>query len=67
MKAKWMAGTLLALWLVTSTAGRLTAYYGATRVQTSIAVLLTAGLMLLVGYLMARGFGWIRPSEQTAR
>jgi hypothetical protein len=47
-KARSLGYTLLGVWLVAITAGRLTAYSLATRVQTAIAVLVAAGLMVLV-------------------
>ena len=63
-RAKRLAGTLLAVWLVAVTAGRLTAYSFDTRVQTATAVLIVTVLMLLVGYGAARLLGWIKSSRQ---
>ncbi len=66
-KAKMLAGTLLAVWLVAITAGRLTAYSFDTRVQTAAAVLIVTVVMLLVGYfgyVAARRLGWIESSGQ---
>ncbi len=61
-KVKMLSVTLLAVWLVAVTAGRLTAYSLDTRVQTAIAVLVVASLMVLVWNVAARRLGWIEPS-----
>ncbi len=63
-KAKKLSVTLLGVWLVAVTAGRLTAYSLDTRVQTAIAVLVVTGLMVLVWNVAARRLGWIESSGQ---
>lgn len=62
-KAKRLAGTLLAAWGVAITAGRLTAYSLATRVQTASAVLILT-VVTVLGYVAARRLGWIKSSGQ---
>ncbi len=62
-KAKMLSVTLLAVWLVAVTAGRLTAYSFDTRVQTAAAVLIVTVVMLLVGYFAARRLGWSKSSK----
>jgi hypothetical protein len=49
--------TLLGVWLVAITAGRLTAYSLATRVQTAIAVIVVAGLFVLIWNFAGRRLG----------
>ena len=63
-KAKMLAGTLLAVWLIATTAGRLMAYTLPTKLQTAAAVLVVAVVVLLIGYFVGRGLGWIKSSEQ---
>ena len=63
-KAKMLAGSLLAVWVVAITAGRVTAYTLPTKIQTAAAVLVFALVMLLVGYLAARSLGWFKSSGQ---
>ena len=63
-KAKMLAGTLLTVWGVAITAGRLTAYSLTTRVQTAAAVLILTVVMLLVGYVAARRLSWIKSPGQ---
>ena len=62
-KAKMLAGTLLAVWLIATTAGRLMAYTLPTKLQTAAAVLVVV-VVVLIGYFVGRGFGWIKSSEQ---
>jgi hypothetical protein len=57
---------LLIAWLFAVLAGRTVAYGLATKIQTAVAVLIVVSLVLLVGYLVGRGLGWINPSEQDA-
>jgi hypothetical protein len=63
---KMWARTLLIAWLFAVLAGRTVAYGLATKIQTAVAVLIVVSLVLLVGYLVGRGLGWINPSEQDA-
>ncbi len=63
-KAKLLAGTLLAVWLVAVTTGRLMAYTLPTKLQTAAAVLVVAIVALLVGYFAGRRLGWIKSSGQ---
>jgi hypothetical protein len=63
---KIWARTLLIAWLFAVLAGRTVAYGLATKIQTAVAVLIVVSLVLLVGYLVGRGLGWINPSEQDA-
>lgn len=63
-KAKMLAGTLLAVWLIAITAGRLTAYTLPTKLQTAAAVLVVAVVVVLIGYFVGRGLGWIKSSDQ---
>ncbi len=63
-KAKMLARTLLAVWLVAVTAGRLTAYTFDTRVQTAAAVLVVAALMVLAWTVAGRRLGWFESSGQ---
>ena len=63
-KAKLLASTLLAVWLVAITTGRLTEYTLPTKIQTATAVLVFTVVMLLVGYLAARGLAWVKSSRQ---
>lgn len=66
-KAKMLSVTLLAVWVVATTAGRLTAYTLPTKIQTAVAVLVFAVVALLVGYVGARSLGWIKRSEKGVR
>ena len=59
-KAKLLAGTLLAAWLVATTAGRVMAYTLPTKLQTAAAVLVVVTLALLVGYCGKRILGLIK-------
>ncbi len=61
-KAKMLAGTLLAVWMVALTAGRLMAYDVPTQLQTAAAVLVFTVVALLVGYFVGRSLGWIKSS-----
>ena len=61
-KAKLMAGTLLAVWLVAITAGRVMAYTLPTKLQTAGAVLVVAALALLIGYFARHILGLIKSS-----
>ena len=63
-KAKRLAGSLLAAWLIATTAGRVTAYTMPTKLQTAAAVLVVVSVALLVGYIAGRSLGWIKPSEE---
>ena len=63
-KARTLSVTLLGVWLVAVTAGRLTAYSFDTRVQTAIAVLIVAGLMVLAWNVAGRRLGWYESSGQ---
>ncbi len=63
-KAKMLARTLLAVWLVAVTTGRLMAYTLPTKLQTAAAVLVVAIVALLVGYFAGRRLGWIKSSGQ---
>lgn len=63
-KAKMLAGTLLAVWLIAITAGRLTAYTLPTKLQTAAAVLVVAVVVVFIGYFVGRGLGWIKSSDQ---
>jgi DMSO reductase anchor subunit len=58
--AKLLAGTLLASWLIATTAGRVMAYTVPTKLQTAVAVLVVAALALLVGYCVGRILGWTK-------
>ena len=58
---KFLAVTTLILWGAAITAGRLTAYDDANvQWQTALATLVVSVVMLVVGYLVVRLFGWIR-------
>jgi hypothetical protein len=59
-KAKTMAATLLAVWLVAIVAGRVTAYSLPTKLETAAAVIVFIVLALLVGYVAGRSLGWIK-------
>lgn len=61
-KAKMLAGTLLGVWMVATTAGRLMAYDAPTQLQTAAAVLVFTVVALLVGYFVGRSLGWIKSS-----
>ena len=63
MNGKILAGALLFIWFGTITAGRLMAYHGIANVekQTSIALLVVAGVMLLARYAGARLLGLSQP------
>ena len=63
-KAKMLSGALIAVWLVSTTAGRVMAYTLPTKIQTAIAVLIALSLLALAGYLAGRQFGWIQSPEQ---
>jgi hypothetical protein len=56
-RARKLSVTLLGVWLVAITAGRLTAYSLATRVQTAIAVIVVAGLFVLIWNFAGRRLG----------
>lgn len=58
------AATLLFIWLVTITAGRLMAYHGIDKIewQAPIAVAIVAGV-LLAGYVAVHRLGWVEPSR----
>jgi len=61
---KLLAGTILILWGTAITAGRLTAYDSATiQWQTAVATLGVAGVMLVVGAVAVRLYGWIRSAR----
>lgn len=64
MNGRIWAGTLLFVWFVTIVAGRLMAYHGVANVEweAPLAILVVAGVMLLVGYAAARLLGWSQPS-----
>ena len=67
-KAKLMAGTLLAVWLVATTAGRVMAYTLPTKLQTAGAVLVVAALALLIGYFARHILGLIKsPANRGVR
>ena len=58
---KTMAVAILFLWAAAITAGRLTAYDDAhAQRQTALATLVVSGVMLVVGFIVVRLFGWIR-------
>ena len=61
--SKVLAGTALTLWGAAITAGRLTAYDGAsTQRQTALATLVVSAVLLCVGYggyIVARLLGWM--------
>jgi hypothetical protein len=59
-KAKTMAATLLAVWLVAIVAGRVTAYSLPTKLETAAAVIVFVFVALLVGYVAGRSLGWIK-------
>ena len=65
MNGKILAGTLLFVWFVTITAGRMMAYrgVGAAEWEAPIAILVVAGVMLLVGYAATRLLSWSQPSQ----
>ena len=58
---KFLAVAILLLWGAAITAGRLTAYDDANvQWQTAVATLVVTVVMLVVGYIAFRLFGWIR-------
>lgn len=63
-RARRLAGTLLGVWLVAITAGRVTAYTLPTKLETAAAVLVAVAVMLLVGTIAARGLAWTRSRGQ---
>jgi hypothetical protein len=65
MNGKILAGTLIFIWVGTITAGRLMAYHGIADVEweTSLAMLVVTGVMLLTGYAAAALWGWSKPSQ----
>ncbi|MEO2174180.1 MAG: hypothetical protein ABGY96_08785, partial [bacterium] len=63
---KTWARTLLVAWLFAVLTGRTVAYGLATKIQTSIAVLIVVSLVLLIGYFAGRSLGWINRFEQDA-
>ena len=65
MNGKILAGALLFIWVGTITAGRLMAYHGVTDVEweTSLAMLVVTGVMLLAGYAAAPFLGRSKPSQ----
>ena len=58
---KVLAVAILVLWGAAITAGRLTAYDDAhVQWQTALGTLIVTVVMLVVGYIVVRLFGWIR-------
>lgn len=64
MKAKVFASTMLICWGIAITAGRLTAYNGATMRWTAVAVLVFTVIVLVGRYLGARVLDSYRPARQ---
>jgi hypothetical protein len=60
---KTLAAALLVTWVVTVTAGRLTAYDGFIQWQTSAAVLILSVVLLAAGFTARRLAGWSRPAR----
>ncbi len=65
-RAKMLAIAMTLFWLIATVAGRITAYDVSTKIQTTIAVVITLAAMLGVGLLLGRSLGWIEPSEEGA-
>jgi hypothetical protein len=58
---RFLAVTILILWGAAITAGRLTAYDDANvQWQTAVATLAVSVVMLVIGYVVLRLFGWVR-------
>ena len=65
-RAKVLAITLLVVWLIATTAGRVTAYTVPTKLATAGAVAVFMTLALVIGYAVGRQMGWIGSSKQSA-
>ena len=63
VKAKVLAGAMILFWGIAVTAGRLTAYSGFVRRETSIAVFIVT-VLLLVGYFIVRAASPTKAAHQ---
>jgi hypothetical protein len=64
-REKAVAAAILFLWAAAITAGRLTAYDGAsTQWQTALATLIVSMVLLAAGFIAVRVYGWLRTAAR---